>query len=696
MINRLMESSRSALGSAGRLCWIVRASLQWTVASLLIVAASARTGVAQQNHRTATRTPTAATDAASTIILHGTVLRPDGQPAAGALVLALRNYWTGRVDWRPLATARAGADGEFELRVPPRPDDNLGSGFTDLCARADGFGTEWTFARRVEGSKPIVLTLVPESPIRGRVVDSEERPISGVRVRVREQIKPTEGKDLSPWLEAVKEGVANDRGTLGGRLPGHEEETQPPIISDRDGRFTVRGIGAERVVQLQLSGETIASAQFEVANRKMNPIARNAAFASSVVFGNNFTYQAESTKPLVGTIRDVLTGKPLPRVRIEMRLSDFVFTESDAEGRFRLVGMPKMGRNETARRQIVAAPASDQPYFETRVDVPYTAGLAPVTLDIKLKRGLWITGRVTDKVTGEPVRARVLYYPHVSNSFVTNDEWRNVGHQYGGESSGETRADGTYRILGLPGRGIVGTRSANQVYRKGFGASEIAGVSKDGRLPTLGNAWAAGALDSLKEINPQPGTESIACDLALDPGGRIRLTLVDSAGKPVENTYWVQSSTIASMGMGGAREATFEVGALNPNESRTYLFTQQKQKIAKLVTLGFDKPLSALTITLVPSGTVQGRIVDETGHPLKNVQLTVSAWRKGKWLVELIPFRTSTDSDGRFVCGNLAVGCDSYRIDASADHGDATIAEKVEILPGKTIDLGDVKFRPKR
>jgi uncharacterized protein (DUF1501 family) len=55
-------------------------------------------------------------------------------------------------------------------------------------------------------------------------------------------------------------------------------------------------------------------------------------------------------------------------------------------------------------------PNLDQPYFGSEVDIPQTAGLDPVTLDIKLKRGLWITGRVTDKVTGKPVSAVVHYF----------------------------------------------------------------------------------------------------------------------------------------------------------------------------------------------------------------------------------------------------------------------------------------------
>ncbi len=207
-----------------------------------------------------------------------------------------------------------------------------------LAARADGFGVEWargpSFVYGKELSAPVVLRLIPESPIHGRVVNLEGRPVSGVQVRLLEQNAPKEGQDLGPWLQALKTG----RGSTflgGGQLPAYENDASPPMVSDRDGRFVVRGIGPERMVRLQVSGETIASAQFDVVTRSIKSIAPvGGPDGIPQIYGEDFTYRAEPTKPIVGTVRDAVTGKPMAGVRLELRRHDFIGTWSDAEGKF--------------------------------------------------------------------------------------------------------------------------------------------------------------------------------------------------------------------------------------------------------------------------------------------------------------------------------------------------------------------------
>ena len=50
--------------------------------------------------------------------------------------------------------------------------------------------------------------------------------------------------------------------------------------------------------------------------------------------------------------------------------------------------------------------------------VPDTAGLDPATVDFELKRGVWVEGRLTDKVTGKPVRGSVDYFALDANPIV--------------------------------------------------------------------------------------------------------------------------------------------------------------------------------------------------------------------------------------------------------------------------------------
>src|SRR4029077_19889131 len=122
--------------------------------------------------------------------------------------------------------------------------------------------------------------------------------------------------------------------------------------------------------------------------------------------------------------------------------------------RFRLIGMPKGAEN-----QLRFVPNEQQPYFERDVEVPDPAGLGPVPMEIELHRGNWITGKVTDRATGAPVpTVRMLYFPFLTNEFAQKTPEFGVNAFVEGDARRmrfQSKADGTYRIVGLPGPAIV-------------------------------------------------------------------------------------------------------------------------------------------------------------------------------------------------------------------------------------------------
>ena len=463
-------------------------------------------------------------EAGDAVTIRGRVLRPDGEPAAGAKVSARRTYWTNNVKWRPLATAIADAEGRFELsyrRSQLVDEFSLPAESVTVAAQAEGFGVQWRPLAEIDAQKPLVLRLVPDLPVRGRVVDLEGRPVEGARLRLLQIRSPKAGENLGPWLEAVKLGAMTNglSAKLGTILPGIEDDSQPAIITDREGHFTFRGIGAERDVRFELGGETIASQQFDVATREMKPLKRHAWFSiTDQVFGATFTIEAPPTKPIVGTVRDRATGKPLAGVRVESQnLPGMLFyprnalqTQTDAEGRFRLVGMPKDTKPGSEPGNLIRfVPKDDQPFLIRTVAVPDTPGLDPVRLDVDLRRGQWITGRVTDKATGKPVFSRIEYFPWLKNPFATPHEFdRRVGFPSHDERF-HTSPDGSYRLLGLPGRGIVGVSAVGGLYRTGVGASEIAGLNQNGGYQNYFNDPSPQIYSALKEINPAAGRRPI-------------------------------------------------------------------------------------------------------------------------------------------------------------------------------------------
>ena len=102
-----------------------------------------------------------------------------------------------------------------------------------------------------------------------------------------------------------------------------------------------------------------------------------------------------------------------------------ISAETDAQGRYRLVGLPKADGH-----RLAIYPPLDQPYFITRsFQVPDGPGLGPLKFDMTLKRGTWITGKVTDIKTGKPVQASIDYFPFLSNPHARDYPNFDPGHQ---------------------------------------------------------------------------------------------------------------------------------------------------------------------------------------------------------------------------------------------------------------------------
>ena len=189
------------------------------------------------------------------------------------------------------------------------------------------------------------------------------------------------------------------------------------VSTDLEGRFSIRGVGRERVVELTYHGPTVQSRKIRVLTREATPFLVNNARGSAdwgmtQFYGARFTHAAAPTKPVTGVVKDINTGEPLAGVRIASnKTADFpihgfngIEATTDRDGRYSLVGLPK-GKGNKA----IVIPAKGQPYLASAIVIPDTPGLDPVVLDVGLKRGIVIEGKVTDRDTGKPVQAIVEY-----------------------------------------------------------------------------------------------------------------------------------------------------------------------------------------------------------------------------------------------------------------------------------------------
>ena len=130
-----------------------------------------------------------------------------------------------------------------------------------------------------------------------------------------------------------------------------------------------------------------------------------------------------------------------------------------------------------------------------------------------------------------------------------------------------------------------------------------------------------GIVHALHEFDAKPGSETVACDLILDPGGVIPLSIVDPAGKPVSQCLYV----FHTMTYGAV--APFEMGGMEPNESRGVLFRSAKPNVGKVQVLHYDAKAArrSVTVKLEPYATIKGRLLDDEGMPLRFVNVGVVA-----------------------------------------------------------------------
>jgi len=117
------------------------------------------------------------------------------------------------------------------------------------------------------------ITLTPDDvPIEGRIISTEGQPVAGALVEVT---AISEGKNgsLDEWLAGAKKPDAdywslNRYCTMviggGSRVRAPREDAFLTAKTDESGRFTLRGLGRERIAHVFISGERIETATFHV------------------------------------------------------------------------------------------------------------------------------------------------------------------------------------------------------------------------------------------------------------------------------------------------------------------------------------------------------------------------------------------------------------------------------------------------
>ena len=411
---------------------------------------------------------------------------------------------------------------------------------------------------------------------------------------------------------------------------------------------------------------------------------RGGATGRDVYYGARFDFAAAPTKPIVGIVRDQDSGKPLAGVLVSGHESphrvtntDDIETTSDSQGRFRLVGLPR-----TMIRRIFAFPAQGQPYLAAAADVPDSPGLEPITVDLPLKRGILIEGRVLDQTTSEPPEAWVFYHAHRDNPNLSQA----AGFQKVRIPKGfRTDPDGRFRVVGLPGRGllaVVPIAQGNQA-RYPIDARLAEAISRDTILPFVPGISIRN-ISTLKEIDLPSDVPTIRRDLFLQPGLIVKGRIIDPQGQPLAGARIFQVSPPWN-GSWARPIGEFSIEGLRSGEERQLVFLHDQKKLAAMVTVRGGDP-NEVMVRLQPWAAVNGRVIDEDGHPQARMVLMSS-------FKSLSP--RETDLDGRFRYEQIIPGR-TTEITVSKDRlsRPEIIARDLVLNPGETRDLGDVRTQP--
>jgi hypothetical protein len=338
------------------------------------------------------------------VTVAGRVLDPDGNPLAGAK-LTLFGRGGGSVE-----LGDSGAGGQFQAAVPA---DRLPA---YLVARAEGLGAQLVPLTQLDPSGEVELRTVEarlrtvkDHVIRGRVVDTQGKPVAGAEVVVA-RVGVYANNSLGAFLAAWKTR------SFGPAYPGEvkalwrDAGVLPGATTDADGRFTVAGAGAERLVTLRVRRAGVAEAELWVVNRAgldpklYDPSSAGQdlvmvypwgpqAWVPALLYGPDLTAVAEAEKPIRGVVTDAETGKPRPGVTVRLAadhngLSRPLSATTDALGRYAIRGARKAN---SYLLDVAGDPAAG--HLAAQVRAADTPGYEPVAVDIGVKKGVNSTAR---------------------------------------------------------------------------------------------------------------------------------------------------------------------------------------------------------------------------------------------------------------------------------------------------------------
>jgi RNA polymerase sigma factor (sigma-70 family) len=646
----------------------------------------------------------------------GRVLDPDGKPVPAAKIYVRHSHWfglgeEGRAVEQP---ASSGPDGRFRIDLDlSKSDAPVGDGppwhAAMIAAIAPGFGPAWITAGEAAQRGAELRLVRDDVPIRGRVLNSQGRPVAGATVRVESLSLIRDGVDLDALLASGKldwDGM---------RVPTVRWPFWPSltwigrdgsVTTDADGRFEVTGLGRDRAALLRIEGRGIEHGRIAVLGRAPRGARRPAGQLSPTfdalygemgleLYGTSFfEHVVGPSKPIAGVVRLKGSGRPVAGVivaaQVPGRMWAVVMSKTDERGQFRLDGLPK---SPSYRVDVRPDPGATYLGLNPRT-VADTEGLKPIEMTFELDRGVAVQGRLIDKQTGRAVPCDwVEYFPLPGNP--------HQGKTHGAASG----ADDTFRITVPPGGGMIAVKARG----KSLPYPGVRLVPADkGKFQIKGEDGSEVGIPlsiyhAYRFVEYAEGTGSATLDLEVTPGIARKVELVGPSGRPVTGASAMGLTTdkFASTTIDGAR---FEVQGLRPDETRLVEFRHEGLGVGgSVIVSGSDLADMPLVVKLARYGSISGRLLDEDGLPLRGARVEAIVVKRQGYGASDPNFRpraAESDGEGRFRIDGInptlnvllwfhKPGAPPYSHRPKSDEDLSNLA----IKPGETLDIGAAHLR---
>jgi protocatechuate 3,4-dioxygenase beta subunit len=617
----------------------------------------------------------------------GRVLDPSDRPVAGAAVEVIglpRRPLLDRDDsaYRPVLLGRGetGGDGRFRLDAPRT--SSVGYFSAHAMAAASGCGLGWV-ALNADAPEPTAeIRLRPEQVVRGRLVDVNGQPAAGVELRVGYLGVPQVAGELSDSINV------NDSPPEGCRL------WPRPVKSDDQGRFAVRGIGRGLRTLLEVADPRFAPQQLDLLADDRGGKDKEATLA------------LQAARVVEGRVLDADTGQPVPGALVALSTNRMTRCRADGQGRFRAYPPPPDRYNPGTDFGINVFPPEGSPYLVPRIQVAWTKGELKRQLDIKLKRGVVIRGKVTEQGTGRPLGGGCTIEYEFTNGPQDVQMCR--------EASVASHDDGSFEMAVPPGRGYL----------------LVCGPTPDYLLEEIGERMLhqgrpGGERYYAHKIIPydvEAGDKPHEIDAVLRPARTIKGRVIGPDGQPVARAFFITRLYIEPFnpfwrGNQGfqlqVRDGRFELHGVDPDKAAPVYFLDPEHEWGATLEASGELAGQDVTVRLQPCGRAEARFVGPDGKPVAKeypwleivtTPAGVEPSRDGKDRGVLLPDVGSmpgvdprhyrykrtplTDAEGRVTMPALVPGASYRLLDRSVQK--EPVRKAFTVKPGEALDLGDV------